>query len=67
MFESFSILLIVFLFIFFYQDIRLSDPELDCTKLLEEIAAEQKFDATFVDIEEKSHSGLVSYTSEYSF
>ena len=43
------------------QDIRLNDPELNYIKLLEEISVEQKFDATFVDIEEKSHCGKISH------
>ena len=37
----------------------MNDTELNYIKLLEEISVEQKFDATFVDIEEKSHCGKV--------
>ncbi|XP_046651849.1 RISC-loading complex subunit tarbp2-like [Daphnia pulicaria] len=39
------------------QEVALKDPCLDYFQLLREISAEQKFDATYVDIEEKTHSG----------
>lgn len=39
------------------QEIVLKDPNPDYFKLLQEISVEQKFDATYVDIEEKTHSG----------
>jgi hypothetical protein len=35
----------------------LDDPEVDWLKLLEEISHEQKFDVTYVDIEEVTVSG----------
>lgn len=44
----------------------MNDTELNYIKLLEEISVEQKFDATFVDIEEKSHCGKVFIRISYS-
>ena len=41
----------------FVQEVALKDPCLDYFKLLQDISVEQKFDATYVDIEEKTHSG----------
>ena len=47
----------LFSFVCLAQEVALKDPCLDYFKLLREISAEQKFDATYVDIEEKTHSG----------
>ena len=37
----------------------LRDPSLDCVRLLAELSAEQNFDVTYVDIEERTANGEV--------
>lgn len=39
------------------QNTCLNDPKVDFKQFLQDIAAEQKFEVTYVDIEEKSYSG----------
>ncbi|XP_015911790.1 protein Loquacious [Parasteatoda tepidariorum] len=54
-------------FLLALQDIDLLDPNLDCTKLLQNIAAEQNFDVHYIPIEQQGKNGdfhcLVQITS----
>lgn len=46
-----------FYFEFYLQSTCLNDPSMNFVQFLQEIAAEQQFEVTFVDIEEKTYSG----------
>lgn len=49
-----------------FQAISLSSKDLNPVQLLQEIAAEQSFEVTFVDIEEKSMNGKVQCLCQLS-
>lgn len=47
--------------LFFFQNTCLNDGETNLVQFLQEIASEQQFEVTYVDIEEKSISGKICY------